>query len=603
MSLERIQTTLQGEIVESLNVAPRRMSKFSLFWYLKSLPEHSLGAIVTLIPVIIGTVLALGLLIDRAVHRVVPQEQIDTVLNYDYSQVDDEKLDQWIEQARQWLNSPQFVDWAATIPIWMIVVPLLVVIGLVVGWFVMRLLQWRRIRFGVSDGMLWLSGGLFTTWTRRLPIVHVQSLEFRSTLLQRMFMLRSVAISSAAPEGKNASIELLAVNRGLATDVSSVMQTAFGTTIATPESGDAGSELIASVGWKQLIVAAANSFEVRFSIFSLFVLYQFLGNIEETKHWRDRAIHSVTSYAGAHHNFWNLVFLAIGAVLFFWVFAVGNYILTFARFRLRRSDRLALIEHGLITRRWRTVLMPHVQALSFVESPLQQRFGSGSLRMTLPGTMRNEVERTMLLPALHRDVSFSVLDRLFAGIAVGTGDVMRSLEASLQRLPPSARRSYLLRWSYRALPVSLVLCVLLTLVPNVNPLWGLVPFAVFGPIGAIVGNARFHDAGWVLDDHGRLAVRERAFSRTTRLTGRRRVIWSRISVMRLFTGKNVTFVASVAGAGSRPGLLAKILGYGLVARSDSRMRVRGILHDDALALVERLSHSAGSASASQRDSR
>jgi hypothetical protein len=73
--------------------------------------------------------------------------------------------------------------------------------------------------------------------------------------------------------------------------------------------------------------------------------------------------------------------------------------------------------------------------------------------------------------------------------------------------------------------------------------------------------------------------------------------------MRLFTGKNVTFVASVAGAGSRPGILAKILGYGLVARSDSRMRVRGILHDDALALVERLSKSAGSASESQRDSR
>ena len=118
--------------------------------------------------------------------------------------------------------------------------------------------------------------------------------------------------------------------------------------------------------------------------------------------------------------------------------------------------------------------------------------------------------------------------------------------------------------------------------------WGLLPLVILGPIGAVLGNWRFKDAGWMLDERGRLMVRERSFGRTTRLTRTERLVWSRVSVMRLFSGKNVTFVASVAGIGSRPGLLGRLIGYGLIAKGDSRLRVRGLLHDDALDLVDRL---------------
>src|SRR5690606_24632358 len=180
--------------------------------------------------------------------------------------------------------------------------------------------------------------------------------------------LRSVAISSAAPEGKKASIELLAIRRGVAADLAATVQTAFGATIATPESPDASSVPIATVSWKQLIVAAANSFEVRLSVFSLYVAYQPLGQ-GPLKQWHDRAIHSVTKYAEQHHDLANVVLIAVGALLFFWIFSIIIFITTFARFKLRRNGRLALIEHGLLTRRWRTVLLPRVQALTFIESP------------------------------------------------------------------------------------------------------------------------------------------------------------------------------------------------------------------------------------------
>jgi uncharacterized membrane protein YdbT with pleckstrin-like domain len=568
-------------IIDSLDMTSRRLSKFSLYWYLKALPELTIGSILTIIPLAIGAILSLILLIDWGIHRAFSQSQIETALNYDFDTVDDAKL-------QEWLDSPQLADWISGLSVWVFVIPILVAIGLIVGWLVIRTLQWRRIRFGAEDGVLWMSGGLFTNWSRRLPIVHVQSVEFRSTLLQRMLTLRGVSISSAAPEGKNASIELLAIRRGVAADFATTIQTAFGATIATPESGDAGSTPIASVSWKQLIVAAANSFEVRLSVVSLYVIYQIFGQ-GPLKEWRTKAIHSVTKYAQEHHDLANIVLIVIGALLFFWIFSILTYIATFARFRLRRNGKLALIEHGLLTRRWRTVLLPHVQALTFVESPAQQLVDDGSLRMTLPGTTRNQLERSMLLPAVDRSVTIDVLDRLFADFNPHTGDALRSDLANLERLPPSARRSYLLRWTWRVLPLSLIIMLVLYLVPGgVHPLWGLLPWVILGPIGAWLGNVRFKDAGWHLDERGRLMVRERSLSRTTRITRRERLVWTRVSMLRFVSGKNVTFVSSVAGVGSRPGIKGRLLGYGLVARGDSRLRVRGLLHEDALALVDRL---------------
>ena len=73
----------------------------------------------------------------------------------------------------------------------------------------------------------------------------------------------------------------------------------------------------------------------------------------------------------------------------------------------------------------------------------------------------------------------------------------------LTRLPPSARRSYLLRWSLRLFPLSLMIVLVLYLAPGgVSSFWGFLPLVIFGPIGAVLGNIRFKDAGWLLDERG-----------------------------------------------------------------------------------------------------
>lgn len=577
--MSETQPLVREQIIESLDLPPHRLSKITLFWYLKSLPDLTTKTIVTAIPALIGSVLTLILVVDWIIHRTFTRAQIEEALNYDLDTIDEARI-------QKWLDDPRLTEWVLSLSIWVFVFPAVMVLVIVIGWFVIRALQWRRIRFGCDDGVLWSSGGLFVSWNRQLPIVHVQSIEFRSTLLQRLLTLRGVSISSAAPEGRDATIDLLAIRRGVAAELAATVQTAFGATIATPEASGSASAPVASVSWKQLIVAAANSFEVRLSIISLYVFYRLMGQ-GPLKEWRDWAINSVTKYAEEHHDRASILLILIGALLFFWIFSIVIYIATFARFRLRRNGRLALIEHGLLTRRWRTVLLPRVQALSFVESPVQQLMNNGSLRITLPGTTRDRLERTMLLPSVERRVTIEVLERLFSETNPDAGESLRTLEHSLQRLPLSARRSYLLRWVWRLIPVCAVLAFVLWF-GQISPVWGVLPLAIFGPIGAVLGLLRFRDAGWHLSERGNLIVRERALSRTTRITRKDRIIWTRVSRLRIFSGPNVTFNSSVAGAGARPGIVAKVFGRGLVARDDSRLRVRGLLDTDAFDLVDRL---------------
>ena len=91
------------QIFDSLDMTPRRLSKFSLYWYLKALPELTMGSILTIIPIAIGVILSLILLIDWGIHRAFSQAQIEKAVNYDFDTIDDAKL-------QEWLDSPQLAD-------------------------------------------------------------------------------------------------------------------------------------------------------------------------------------------------------------------------------------------------------------------------------------------------------------------------------------------------------------------------------------------------------------------------------------------------------------------------------------------------------------
>ena len=89
---------------------------------------------------------------------------------------------------------------------------LTIIIGLIaVTWIVVRTLQWRTTAYGVDYEHIWIHGGLYWKWERRLPMERVTSLELTATWLDRVLNLRSVEFTSNTPEKAIATVRLAAI--------------------------------------------------------------------------------------------------------------------------------------------------------------------------------------------------------------------------------------------------------------------------------------------------------------------------------------------------------------------------------------------------------
>ena len=128
---------------------------------------------------------------------------------------------------------------------------------------------------------------------------------------------------------------------------------------------------LASITTWQLIAAGITSFEIRLSFVGAIAAFHIFSK-SFLKTWRNDLIDWFVTTIERKHALADLVDFTIVLLLMFWVLSIITFVTTFSRFRLERLGHLALIEHGLITRRWRAVLLPRVQAITFVETPVQE---------------------------------------------------------------------------------------------------------------------------------------------------------------------------------------------------------------------------------------
>jgi uncharacterized membrane protein YdbT with pleckstrin-like domain len=252
---------------------------------------------------------------------------------------------------------------------------------------------------------------------------------------------------------------------------------------------------------------------------------------------------------------------------------------------LQRLGHLALIEHGLITRRWRAVLLPRVQAITFVETPVQEWRNAGSLRMELAGSHQNSLDRKMLLPSLPRDQALATLEKLFGGAFFE--NLSREI-GNFNRVPATSKRMYTMFWVYRTLGLAAALVVFDWASPDVRfehiVILGIALLAI---PGYFYGLRQFKDAAWLLSDERELIVRERHINRRTIVCPVDRLQWRGVKQMTLpFRAPGpATVVAYVAASGKVDGVGKSIIGTGWPI-FDGRFRIRGIPRPQADALLE-----------------
>ena len=344
---------------------------------------------------------------------------------------------------------------------------------------------------------------------------------------------------------------------------------------------------LATISTWQLIAAGITSFEIRLSFVGAIAAFHLFSK-SFLKTWRNEFIHWFVTTVEQRHAFADLVDFTIVLLLMFWGLSIITFVATFSRFRLERLGHLALIEHGLVTKHWRAVLLPRVQAITFVETPVQERRGTGSLRIELAGSHQRSLERKMLLPSLPRTQALKTLEQLFGGAFFE--HISRQLEEDFERPPATYKRMYTMFWPYRIIGLVILMVIVDRLSPDVQFEHLTIAIILLMVVpGYLFGLRKFKDAGWLLNEERELIVRERNITRRTILCPADRLQWRGMKQMHLPGMKpgGATVVAYVAASGKVDGV-----GKGYVNTGwpmvDGRIRVRGIPRGAAVDLLERM---------------
>ncbi len=421
------------------------------------------------------------------------------------------------------------------------------------------------------------------------PWSAVQSLELRASWLDRILDLRGVEFNSGSPDRNAATIRLAAIPTR---DAIQIQQIVLGATHAILDDRYDGLEAqrervqLASISTGQLIAAGITSFEIKLSFVGALAAFHIFSK-SYLKEWRNDLIHWFVNTIEQKHAFADLVDFTLVLLALFWILSIITFVATFSRFRLERLGHLALIEHGLVTRRWRAVLLPRVQAITFVETPVQEWRKAGSLRMELAGSHQNSLDRKMLLPSLPRAQAIDTLEKLFGG------SFFKNIEkefGDFHHVPETSKRMYTMFWVYRSLGLAAFLVVLDWASPDIK--FEHVTIAVIALLaipGYVYGHRQFKDAAWLMDADRELIVRERQLNRRTIVCPADRLQWRGLKQMTLPLRKPgaATVVAYVAASGKVDGVGKGIIGTGWPI-FDGRLRIRGIPRAEADALLEQM---------------
>lgn len=547
---------------------------FALYTYWKTLPiTIGLVTLISLLPGVIALLVVTGFGLFYEFGEELPSFLRDTVLQ-DAIDYELQGAGPLLDQLRHNRYHPE----------------LTIILGLIaLTWVVVRTLEWRSTRYGVDHDHVWITGGLFWKWERRLPMERIQSLELRANWLDRLLDLRAVEFVSGAPDRNAATVRLAAIPTR---DAEQIQRIVLGATrdILSERSDELESRpervQLANITTAQLFAAGITSFEIKLSFVGALAAFHLFSK-SYLKEWRNELIHWFVTTVERKHAFADLVDFTVLLLFLFWILSIVTFVATFSRFRLERLGHLALIEHGLVTRRWRAVLLPRVQAITFVETPIQERKNEGSLRMELAGSHQNSLERKMLLPSLPRNQALDTLQQLFGGRFFE--NISRELD-EFRRVPASSQRMYSMFWVYRILGLAAALAALDWASPDIKfEHVTIVSIALLAIPGYIYGRRQFKDAAWLMDDNRELIVRERHINRRTIVCPADRLQWRGLKQMTLPFRKPgaATVVAYVAASGKVDGVGKGIIGTGWPI-FDGRLRIRGIPRDEADALLEQM---------------
>lgn len=428
--------------------------------------------------------------------------------------------------------------------------------------------NWWFQRFRITDREIMSRSGIIAKQERVVPFERIQTVDLDEAPLERLFRTVKVRIETAAGGQAGTDIEIPALKRVDATELRQHLLTARqraragastvipSETIAQATGNDAslpgtrvpatpadamGGELLRRITTRELLIAGATSGRFGPAAAIVGAIAQFGDELVPRSVWERVPWENFAEVASD-------IRLLVGAVTLLgviaWLIAIATTALTFGNFELRREGDQLFLQYGLLDRRRTTIPIRRIQAIQIREGVLRQPFGFAAVGFETAGFGSDASSSGVLFPLLPKREVRDLLARASPDF------VMEIEDLDLMRLPARSRLRYIagtsIGWVVMIIVAALVTWRFLDI-----PLWWLAIPALLTPLFAWLGDWRFRDAGWLVDN-GRFLLRWRSAGRTTMLTRVQRIQHRKLTTNPFQRRASlVTFEISVAAGGLR----------------------------------------------------
>lgn len=430
-----------------------------------------------------------------------------------------------------------------------------------IGSVVASVAQWWMYRYRVTDREIALRSGIISKQERVIPFERIQAVNLSDAPLERLFQVMKLQVETGAGGGASAEIELQALKRdeaaalrqqliaarqrlrgdGLAVVASDAGEAAPAAPAAQPIATDG--ELVRKLTTRELLIAGATSGRIGAAAAIAGVLAQFGDNLIPASVWERLPWEG---FAEAATDIQVVASLLVALGLLAWLISIVATVLTYGGFELRRSGDQLQVQYGLLDRRRTTIPIRRIQAIRISEAMLRQPFGYAEVRFDSAGFGADQGASGVLSPLIPKRDVLALLEVACPQFAFDPDP------AGLRPLPARARQRYIV-----AASIGWVLTIAVAAVIAWRflefPVWWVLTGLAATPFFALLGNLRYRDAGWLVDD-GRFLLRWRAISRVTVLTQVRRLQYRglRADPFQRRAGL-ATLRTAVASGGSREG--------------------------------------------------
>ncbi len=364
--------------------------------------------------------------------------------------------------------------------------------------FVYGIFYWLRYVFYISGQELRLEYGVFLRKKRYIPFNRIQTVQISAGVLQRVFGLVKIQVETAGG-GSKAEFVLAALPRDKAEELQQILQ-AGGKFVE--ESTVEAQDIEYKLSPRSLLLLASTSNGIGVVLSALLVIVSQLNDwFPKLDVWRKAEIYAgqlVTAKIGL------IILLVFLLVLLAWLLSLLGTIIQFGGFQLHRAGNTIHIKRGLFEKQQITIPIKRIQAVRVVEGLLRQPMGMVSVQVVSISNTGTKGEGNVIFPLLPRTELAAFMEQVMPEF---------SAPWELQGLPTRSRKRYLL--------VNIIPALIIAIICTINLPWGYIAF-LLPPLGAVLGNTQYKDAGYQIVDN-KLLLRSRVLGRATMIIPWRRI--------------------------------------------------------------------------------